>query len=185
MRIIRNIAAAAAFVALFASCDDDVSYAELLSKEDLAVNNFLADQVVYLDIPADTVFEVGPDAPYYRIDDDGALYMQVLNAGTKGNMVEYNQQIFFRYTRYALENYVDGQLPQGTGNNLSLQAMSFRYNNYNLSSTSQYGTGIQAPLSLLPIDCEVNLVVKSTAGWSDDQTNVVPYLYRLTYQPRE
>ncbi len=185
MKIIRNIATLAACVVLLASCDDSVSYAELLNREDLAVNNFLADQVVYLDIPADTVFEVGPNAPYYRIDEDGALYMQVLNPGTKGNRVEYNQQIFFRYTRYALESYADGKLPQGTGNNLSLQAMSFRYNNYTLPSSSQYGTGIQTPLSLLPIDCEVNLVVKSTVGWSDDQTNVVPYLYRLTYQPRE
>ena len=72
-----------------------------------------------LDIPADTVFEVGPDAPYYRLDEDGQLYMQVLNAGTPGYKVQYNEQIYFRYTRYALEAYKDGKLPQGTGNNLS------------------------------------------------------------------
>lgn len=185
MKILRTIAALAACVLILASCDDTKSYAELLTEENYAVNNFLADQTVCLDIPADTVFEVGPNAPYYRIDEDGALYMQVLNAGTPGYKVEYNEQIYFRYTRYALAYYNDGKLPQGTGNNLSLQALYFRYNNYQLASSSQFGTGIQAPLALLPIDCEVNLVVKSTQGWSDDQTAVTPYLYRLTYQRRE
>lgn len=185
MRLFRTIAALAACVLIFASCDDNQSYAELLSKEDQAVNNFLADQIVLLDIPADTVFEVGPNAPYYRIDEDGALYMQVLNAGTEGYRVKNDEQIYFRYTRYPLESYKDGKLPQGTGNNLSLQPMYFRYNNFQLSSSYTYGTGIQAPLALLPIDCEVNLVVKSTVGWQDDQTNVIPYLYRLTYQRRE
>jgi len=90
MRILRNIAAIVGCVLMFASCDDDVSYAELLNQENYAVNNFLADQVVYLDIPADTVFEVGPDAPYYRLDEDGQLYMQVLKAGTPGNKVRNN-----------------------------------------------------------------------------------------------
>ena len=185
MKILRNILAIAAFVMLATSCDDGKSYAELLTEEDYAVNNFLADQVVILDMPADTVFEVGADAPYYRIDEDGALYMQVLNAGTKGYRVNDNEQIYFRYTRYALANYKDGKLPQGTGNNLSLSPAWFRYNNYQIQSSSTWGTGIQAPLALLPIDCEVNLVIKSTVGTSDDQTSVTPYLYRLTYQNRK
>jgi len=185
MKILRNIAALVACIAMLASCDDNVSYAELLNKENLAVNNFLADQIVCLDIPEDTVFEVGPNAPYYRLDEDGQLYMQVLNAGTEGYKVEYNEQIYFRYTRYDLEAYKNGKLPQGTGNNLSLQPLYFRYGNYSLTSSSSYGSGIQTPLEFLPIDCEVNLVVKSTVGWLEDQSNVVPYLYRLTYQRRE
>ena len=155
MRILRNIVALVGGILMLASCDDNVSYAELLNRENLAVNNFLADQVVLLDIPADTVFEVGPDAPYYRLDEDGQLYMQVLNAGTPGYKVQYNEQIYFRY------------------------------GNYSLTSSLTYGTGIQTPLEFLPIDCEVNLVVKSTVGWQSDQTDVIPYLYRLTYQRRE
>ena len=98
MRILRNIVALVGGILMLASCDDNVSYAELLNRENLAVNNFLADQVVLLDIPADTVFEVGPDAPYYRLDEDGQLYMQVLNAGTPGYKVQYNEQIFPLYT---------------------------------------------------------------------------------------
>ncbi|MBJ2161429.1 MAG: DUF4827 family protein [Muribaculaceae bacterium] len=180
-----HIVAAVFALAFLASCEDGKSYAELLNEQDRAVNNFLADQVVLLDIPEDTIFEVGEDAPYYRLDEDGSLYMQVLNAGTEGNDVVDNEQIYFRYTRYNLLAYANGKLPQGGGNNLSLKAVWFRYNNFRIEASYQWGTGVQAPLEFLPVDCEVNLVVKSTQGTIDDQTDVVPFLYRLTYQRRE
>lgn len=182
---ILHYAAAALAIATMASCSDSKSYAELLNEQDRAVNNYLADQTVFLDIPEDTVFEVGKDAPYYRLDEDGALYMQVLNAGTKGNKVVDGEQIYFRYTRYNLLAYKDGELPSGGGNNLSLKPCWFRYNNFMIQTSYDWGTGIQTPLAFLPVDCEVNLVVKSTQGTVEDQSEVVPYLYRLTYQRRQ
>lgn len=185
MKLFRKICLVIAACVAFASCDDTVSYAQLLNDEESAVNNFLADQTVCQSIPADTVFETGPDAPYYRLDEDGYLYMQVLDAGTPGNRVVDNEQIYFRYTRYALEAYADGKLPQGEGNNISLQACWFRYNNFRIQASYQWGTGIQTPLKYLPVDCEVNLVVKSQEGFIQEQSNVLPYLFRLTYQRRE
>lgn len=183
MNIIRTIIIIAAAAAALCACDDSVSYAELLAAENKNVNNFLADQTVCLDIPADTIFETGPDAPYYRLTEDGDLYMQVLKAGT-GKKAVYDQQIYFRYTRYELAEYTDGKLPVGTGNNTALQAMWFRYNNFQLASSYNNGVGIQRPLAFLPIDCEVNLVVKSTMGTADDQASGNAYLYRLTYQEK-
>ena len=184
MKILKMLAFVAC-AALVASCSDTKSYAELLSEEDYSVNNFLADQNVILEVPADTVFEVGENAPYYRLNEEGSLYMQVLNAGTKGYRVRNDEQIYFRYTRYALASYKDGKLPQGSGNNLSLSPAWFRYQNFQIQSSVAWGTGIQTPLDYLPIDCEVNLIVKSTVGTTDDQSSVVAYLYRLTYQRRE
>ena len=107
------------------SCSDGKSYAQLLNEEDMYTNNFLADQHVELAIPADTVFEVGPNAPYYRLDDDGMLYMQVPKAGTKDNRVEDDEQIYFRYTRHPLALYSNGELPTGEGNNISLSPAWF------------------------------------------------------------
>lgn len=185
MKIISNICFAILACVCFGSCSHTVSYAELLNREENAVNNFLADQTVCLDIPADTIFQTGPNAPYYRIDSEGNLYMQVLKAGTPGNRVKSDEQIYFRYTRYALEAYVDGTLPQGEGNNISLSPCWFRYNNYSLQNSYKWGTGIQAPLKFLPIDCEVNLVVKAAEGFVEEQANVQPYLFKLTYQRRE
>ena len=43
------------------------------------------------------------------------------------------------------------------------------------------GCGIQRPLALLPVDCRVNLVIKSQMGVVEEQTNVQPFLYTLTY----
>lgn len=171
--------------ALFGACDDGKSYAEMLNEQDMYVNNFLADNTVVLGIPADTVFEYGPDAPYYRLNDEGTLYMQVLEPGTKGNMVVPNEQIYFRYTRWYLSAYSNGSLGTGEGNNLALNPCWFRYGNFQIESSYTWGTGIQTPLSLLPIDCKVNLVVKSEVGPTSEQAEVMPFLWQLTYERRQ
>lgn len=167
------------------SCDDSKSYAELLQEQDQYVNNFLADNKVILDVPEDTVFIVGPDAPYYRLDEDATLYMQVLDAGTPGNRVANDEQIFFRYTRYALASYRNGKLPAGEGNNISLSPCWFRYNNYSIQSSYNWGTGIQKPLAFLPVDCKVNIVIKAQNGFTQEQAQVQPYLFTLTYGRRQ
>lgn len=170
---------------MWTSCDDGKTYAELLLDEDHYVNNFLADQQVVQEIPADTVFIYGENAPYYRLDEDGMLYMQVLDPGTKGNKVVADQQIYFRYTKYNLAAYRDGELPDGEGNNLTLSPAWFRYGNFQMVSSSAWGAGIQMPLHYLPIDCKVNIVIKSQYGESATQAYVIPYLYTLTYHVRE
>lgn len=167
------------------ACEDTTSYAELLEEQDKYVNNFLADQQVILEVPEDNAFITGPDAPYYAIDEDHRLYMQVLDAGTKDNMVSDDEQIYFRYTRYALASYSNGKLPTGSGNNITLSPAWFRYGNYQLSSSYNWGVGVQMPLEFLPIDCEVNLVVKAEMGFTSEQTEVQPYLFRLTYQRKQ
>ena len=165
---------ALAMVAVAASCDNSKSYAEYLNEQDMAVNNYLADNTVILDVPEDTVFITGPDAPFYRMDEDGSMYMRVLNPGTKGNMAQTNDQIYFRYTRYNLLSYANGKLPDGEGNNISLSPCWFRYNNYQIESSYTWGYGVQVPLSLLPIDCEVMIVIKSTMGPTSEQATVQP-----------
>ena len=175
-------------MAALPACKDSKSYAELLNEETKYVNNFLADQRVTNEMPTDTnfVFETGPDAPYYRLDEDGFLYMQVINPGTKGNYVKDNQVIFFRFTRYDLQQYTDGKLPQGQGNEYDMSYMNswFRYGNYQLETSYQWGSGIQQPLMYLPIDCEVNIVIKSQYGFYSEQSYVVPYLFNVRYYPQ-
>ena len=58
---------------------------------------------------------------------------------------------------------------------------SFRFGNYTLTSSSQWGSAIQLPLNFLGYDCEVNLVVKSQLGLSSEISQVIPYLYNLRY----
>ena len=185
MNILRKIAlATTATIALaLASCSDTKSYAELLNDETMYVNAYLANQRVINEIPADTVFEYGPKAPYYRLDPDGELYMQVINPGTPGNKVEADELIYFRFTRYSLYNYKDGVLSGGIGNenDLSYDNTSFRFGNYRLQSSSQWGSGIQYPLALLPVDCEVNIIIKSQLGITSELAEVVPFLYHIRY----
>ncbi len=167
----------------FTACSDDETYAELLQKENMNVNRFLADHRVINEIPADTVFETGEDAPYYRLDEDGNLYMQVLDAGTKGDTVEYNELIYFRFTRYNIESYMgDGQFGSSNGNDDVLNGnYSFRFNNYQTNSSYQNGVGVQMPLRYLPVDCEVNIVIKSQYGSPSEMSYVIPFLYNIRY----
>ena len=173
---------AAVATMLTQSCDDSKSYAELLAEENSSVNRFLAYQRVVSELPADNKFITGEDAPYYPLDNEGNLYMQVISVGT-GEMAEDNQLIYFRFTRYALAYYSSGEEMEGEGNseNPEYGNMAFRYGNYTLSSSSQWGTGIQEPLKYLPIGSEIRLIVKSQWGWTSEISNVQPFLYHIRY----
>jgi hypothetical protein len=186
-RLFLILSTVAALAGINSSCSSSTSYAELLTSESHYVNNYLADHRVTNTIPTDTTFEfeVGEDAPYYRMDEDGNVYMQVVKAGTRtaDNYAKDNEVIFFRFTRYDLSSYADATLPEGEGNEVDMSYLNawFRMNNFTLESSYQWGAGIQLPLSYLPIDCEVNLVIKSQYGLYDEMSYVTPYLYHVRY----
>lgn len=165
------------------SCEDSKSYTELLNEETESTNAYLANQRVVKDVPADSIFETGPDAPYYRIDPEGNVYMQVINPGTKENRPANDQLIYFRFTRYNLNAWYryDTWYGEGNANNFEYAPTSFRYGNYTLQSSAQYGAGVQLPLAYLGIDCEVNLVIKSQYGFTSEIANVTPFMYNIRY----
>ena len=172
-------------IAAFSSCSKTKSYATLLNEENVATNCFLADQRV---IPFEKrdygfAFETGKDAPYYQLDEEGNIFMQVLNPGTPDNQAASDQLIYFRFTRYNLRNYANGTLPSGEGNNASMAGTetAFRFSNMNASNSYQWGSGLQQPLKYLPIDCEVNLVIKSQYGLYSEIASVNPYMYNIRY----
>ena len=187
MRIKILLPTLVAFVSLIVStsCNDTKSYAELLTDENHACNSFLANQKVVIDIPADSVFEIGEDAPYYRIDEEGNLYMQVLDPGDPDDKAKYDDLIYFRFMRLNLSdlyNYGEGVINwEGNADNMATSPTSFRYQNFSLSTSSQYGFGIQAPLNFLGVGCRVNIVIKSQYGFTDELAYVIPFLYNVRY----
>lgn len=172
-------------VLMLAACNNDQSYADRLNDERNAVNAFLADHRVVMSIPEDSVFEVGENAPYYRIDADGNVYMQVLNAGDRQHdRARTGEPIYFRYSRYSLLNwYADGTWTITSGNENTMDAVScsFNYGDYSLPSSSQWGYGLQYPLLFLGVECEVNLVIKSQYGFTGEISYVTPFFYHVRY----
>lgn len=184
-KLLYTVAAIAGLSFAAVSCDDDKSYTELLQEESFAVNRFLADQKVVGHIPKDSVFEVGSDAPYYQMDDEGNIFMQVLSKGT-GPKVKASQAVSFRFTRYNLIYYTTEKgldNAQGNENDLSQDDTIFRYGDFSTSSSVAWGSGIQVPLAFLNLGCEVNLVLKSQYGWNSELSYVQPYLYHVRYFP--
>ena len=168
IHIIAVCAAAFAMIVSLAGCKEKKSYAQLLTEENKAVNTFLANNIVVTSVPDDNRFEVGPEAPYYQLDEE----------------VQDDELVYFRFTRWNLRLYAAaGELPEGSGNatNVALGAASFRYGNYTLTSSSQWGSGLQMPLKYLGMDCEVNLIIKSQYGVTSEMANVVPFLYNVRY----
>lgn len=170
---------------LLTACNDDQSYADRLNEERNAVNAYLANHRVVMSIPEDSVFEVGPDAPFYRIDVDGNVYMQVLNPGDRKNdRAKKSETIYFRYARYNLSTwYADGTWTMTSGNENTMDATScsFNYSDYTLPSSSQWGYGLQFPLLFLGVECEVNLIIKSQYGLTNEISYVTPFFYHVRY----
>lgn len=169
------------------ACSDSKSYADLLNEENQLVNAFLAEHRVEEEFPGADACEVGLDAPFYRVDDEGNVYMQVLSLGD-GTFPEEGNPVLFRYLSYDLNYYVIGSDENiGYGNTLpgNTNYTYFLFNNYTIEASSQYGTGIQIPVKLLGFGCKVNVIIKSQAGPSSTMSYVVPYLYTISYyQPK-
>ena len=165
---------------VLSSCDNGKSYADLLKEEDKAVKAFLADKIVINSIPADSVFvtlqDVGNNdtlaVPYYRLDDDGNVYMQVLDAGIQDDRFEKGNDVNIRFLRVDLKALMNRENPD---------YITIRFGETTLSSTTQYGTGIQYPMYFLGNECKVNLLIRAKLGFTAETSTVIPYLYTISY----
>lgn len=171
---------------MLTSCDDTESYSDLLKEEQKVSNWFLAQHRVCNEIPSDSVFEVGENAPFYRIDPDGYIYMQVLKVGDR-KIPASGDQVYFTFTRYNIQTMYDSNSldVDGEGNQddflNSVGTTYFIFNNFSVSSSATFGSGIQKPLSYLGYDSEVNILLKSYYGFQADNTTCIPYLVNTRY----
>lgn len=180
--------AIAAFLAVaITSCDDTRSYSDLLKDEQKVSNWFLAQHRVCDEIPADSVFETGPDAPYYKLDPDGYVYMQVIKVGD-GEIPTEGDQVYFTYSRYNIQTmYSNGTLDVAAEESnqddflSSIGQSYFIFGNYYVSSSASYGQGIQMPVSYLGYNSEVNILLKSYYGFSTESSTCIPYKVNTRY----
>lgn len=177
------------------SCSESQSYSELLREEEKAVNWYLAQHQVLLDLPADSIsFETGEDAPFYKLDEDGYIYMQVISKGELNSQgkpadpVASGDLVYFRYSRRNILYLSQGADAPVEGNSEyvlpdATQSVpyNFVYKNTYLTTATTWGTGIQAPLKYLGYNSEVNLVLKSYYGFAQDQTSCIPYIMNVRY----
>lgn len=176
------------------SCSKSQSYSELLREEEKACNWYLANKNVVLEYPENKTDLItsetlksdgvvwGEDAPFYKLDAEGYVYMQVVKADYS-EMVQNGDLVYFRFLRESIKDLYENveTTPGGNGDYLPNGTTSFVYKNTYLSSTTTWGTGIQMPLQYLGYNSEVNLVLKSYYGFTDEQTYCIPYIINLKY----
>lgn len=157
---------------------------DLRNRENRAINKYISQFRVIDAVPDIKDIQTGSDAPYYKLDVDGKVYMQVLQKGN-GSVPEYGDKIYFRFDRYNLIYFLEnGYLgdPFGNISDISSSATSFILND----EDSQWGSAIQMPLLLgLPLGSEVNLVVASDLGFTNEIANITPFLYKVMYLRNE
>lgn len=156
---------------------------DLKKTEQRAMKKYLSKFDVVDELPTFDNIQVGSVAPFYKLNPEGTVYMQVVKMGT-ASAATYGEKIYFRFMRYNLLSYLEnGVLPQGQGNaNDPTESTTFFEVGSEMPSTTQWGTAIQMPILLgLPIDSEVNLVVASEAGLTSEISGVVPFLYNIQY----
>lgn len=173
--------------ALITGCSKTQSYSELLRQEEKAVNWYLAGYNVALELPEDpkdliTYAEMGEEAPFYKLDPEGYVYMQVVRAATD-DMVDEGDLVYFRFLKESILDMYNGveSAPIGNSEYLPNGTTSFVYKNTYLSSTTTWGTGIQMPLKYIGYNSEVNLVLKSYYGFTEEQTYCIPYIMNIRY----
>lgn len=153
---------------------------DLRNRENRTIKKFISQFRVIDAVPDVKDIQTGSDAPYYKLDADGKIYMQVLQKGN-GSVPEYGDKIYFRFDRYNLIYFLEnGHLGDASGNisDISLSATSFILND----EDSQWGSAIQMPMLLgLPLGSEVNLVVASDLGFTNEIANITPFLYKVRY----
>lgn len=177
---------AAAFSLIPTGCSDSKSYSDLLREEEHAVNWYLAQQTVCTRLPEDSVFITGNDAPYYRMDGEGNVYMKVVNAGDPKQRVKDGDRVYFSFVRRDIKLLSEGSNVSWVGNSENLVnggGTSFVFGDQVLPSSTQYGTGIQLPLRWLGLYSEVEIVIKSVEGFTTDMNNCTPYVYKVRYFP--
>lgn len=174
-------------LAVMTGCTKTQSYSELLRDEEQAVNWYLSNYNVELELPENpkdmiTFTEMGEDAPYYKLDPEGYVYMQVVRADFD-DMVDEGDLVYFRYTRESiLDLYQDvDSTPTGNSEYLPQGSKSFVYKNTYLQSSTIWGTGIQMPLRYLGYNSEVNIILKSYYGFTEEQSLCIPFLMNIRY----
>lgn len=183
--IFRYISLLCTLLLLLPSCEKGESYADLLKKEEKAINWYLSGESVEITVPEDSIFIEGEDAPFYRMDGDGNVYMRVIDGGDPENRPQKGDRVYFRYSRMNLRNLYEADVERWIGNSndigVSIPSTSFIYGNFSLQSSYQYGTGIQLPLEYLGYNSRVRLVMKASVGFQSEQSQCLPYVFDVRY----
>ncbi|MCD7973531.1 MAG: DUF4827 domain-containing protein [Candidatus Azobacteroides sp.] len=156
--------------AIWFSCNNSKTYAQLLEDEQNAINKLITDsgfKILY-SYPANKVFA---ENEFVKLPN--GLYMNVIDSGN-GTRVDSGKVVLYRI------KYYRSLFDTTTYSGYSVDPYSFIYGQGTTSSNS-YSEGLATPLSFVGQNSKVRLIVPSSINTYTISQNVVPYYYYVTY----
>lgn len=168
---------------MMTGCEDTESYSDMLKDEEKAVNWYLSNYRVDNDWPGTDLCETGDNAPFYRMDGDGFVYMQVIDKGDLSDKPKKGDKIYFLYTRYNIKSLYANIATAPNSNLMSgnLDECYFFLGDISTGNGLKFGQGLQLPMDFLGYHSEVNIILKSQRGFYADQSACLPYVANVKY----
>ena len=117
----------------------------------------------------------------YVILDEKVAVMDTIDERKTDEWFEKGNDVNIRFLRVDLKALMNGENPDPVGNTNPADYITIRFGETTLSSTTQYGTGIQYPMYFLGNECKVNLLIRAKLGFTAETSTVIPYLYTISY----
>lgn len=159
-----------------------VTYEDMTKRENEAIAYYLKNEGFPVkELPVNDAFIAGDDAPFYKLP-DGA-YMRIQHLGEKGKASD-GDRVYFRFDRFNLLDYYNSIPHLSVG--IPADTYSFILNDFSVTSSKQWGQGLQLPIiNGLPIGSHIYLVLPSAIGLESEISQVVPFCYDLIYVDSE
>ncbi len=175
--------------AIFSSCSDSKTYAELLAEEKDAISKFIADSgyVVINNFEGDSLYN---PATKKLVKMSNGMYLAIINKGSKTDTaVPYITTVTFRFK---MAKVLTGNDTSYVSNYFNFRDSSPNLFKYKAQATTQsyhYTSGrtmlceaIQYPMDFLGNGAIVKMIIPSKISFTDYQSSVKPlYISELKY----
>jgi len=175
--------------AVFSSCSDSKTYAELLSEEKDAISKFIADSgyVVINNFEGDSLYN---PATKKLVRMSNGMYLAIINKGSKTDTaVPYVTKVTYRFklakvltgsdTSY-ISNYYNFR--DAYPNQFIYKAQATTQSYHYTSGTTMLCEAIQLPITFLGNGAIVKMIIPSKISFTDYQSSVKPlYISELKY----
>ena len=161
-------------VCIFAGCNNN-TYSNALKEEEKLIENFIKRQGIQVVTEEPTEWN---ENVYWKIADYDNFYFHLVEKGNPNDSLEAKDWVNLRYIQYTLEAYADTTRFWNT-DDYGANTPKIQY----MVSSEKSCAGWQIALQHMKYSgAQCKIICPSTSGFTDDNSNVIPYGYDMKIQ---